>query len=179
MEAVKKAGPGVSVKAACGAVKLPKATFYRYKKVPFGPQPRKTRPSPQRTLSAAERQQTLDLLHSEHFIDCAPRQVYAQLLDEQKYICSVRTMYRILEQAGEVKERRNQLRRPNYKKPELLAEAPNEVWSWDITKLKGPAKWTYYYLYVILDIYSRYVVGWMVASRESAQLAKKLIRNSI
>ena len=178
MEAVKKAGPGVSVKAACDAVKLSRATFYRNKNIAFGPQPRKPRPSPKRTLSAAERKQTLDLLHSESFIDCAPRQIYAQLLDEQKYVCSVRTMYRILEQEGEVKERRNQLRHPNYKKPELLAEAPNQVWSWDITNLKGPAKWTYFYLYVILDIFSRYVVGWMVAQRESAALAEKLIRKS-
>ena len=168
----------ISVKVACDAIKLPRATFYRYKKTPFGPQPKKPRPSAKRALSPPEKQHALDILHSERFIDCAPHQVYAQLLDEQTYVCSVRTMYRILEQEGEVKERRNQLRHPKYKKPELLAEAPNQVWSWDITKLKGPAKWTYYHLYVILDIFSRYVVGWMVAHRESADLAKKIIKKS-
>ena len=120
----------------------------------------------------------LDELHSPRFVDQAPRQVFAGLLDEGKYICSVRTMYRILEQEGEVRERRNQLRHPEYKKPELLATGPNEVWSWDITKLLGPVKWTYFYLYVILDIFSRYVVGWMVAERENASLAKYLIEET-
>jgi putative transposase len=114
-------------------------------------------------LSEAERQQVLELLHSERFVDQAPPVVYATLLDEGQYLCSVRTMYRILAEAEEVRERRNQSRHPVYAKPELLATAPNQVWSWDITKLKGPEKWTYFYLYVILDIFSRYVVGWMVA----------------
>jgi putative transposase len=122
-----------------------------------------------------ERQQILDVLCSPRFVDKAPVQVWATLLDETVYYCSPRTMYRILAANGEVKERRNQLHHPNYQKPELLAEAPNQVWSWDITKLRGPAKWTYFYLYVILDIFSRYVVGWMVAHRESAALAKRLI----
>lgn len=117
----------------------------------------------------------LDHRHSERFQDQAPGEVFATLLDEGAYVCSIRTMYRILEQAGEVRERRDQLRHPHYQKPELLATAPNQVWSWDITKLLGPAKWTYFYLYVILDIFSRYVVGWMVAPRESAELAKRLI----
>jgi putative transposase len=120
----------------------------------------------------------LDELHSPRFVDQAPRQVFAGLLDEGKYICSVRTMYRILEQEGEVRERRNQLQHPEYKKPELLATGPNEVWSWDITKLLGPVKWTYFYLYVILDIFSRYVVGWMVAERENANLANYLIEET-
>ena len=111
-------------------------------------------------------------------MDQAPRAVYTALLDEGIYKCSVRTMYRILEENQEVRERRNQLRHPNYKKPELVATAPNQVWSWDITKLKGSVKWTYYYLYVILDIFSRYVVGWMVAHREKSVLAKKLIEQS-
>ena len=106
----------------------------------------------------------LDVLHCERFVDAAPQQVYATLLDEERYLCSVRTMYRILAPKHEVRERRNQLRHPAYTKPELLATGPNQVWSWDITKLKGPAKWTYFYLYVILDIFSRYVVGWMVAA---------------
>ena len=105
----------------------------------------------------------LEVLHETRFVDLAPAQVYAQLLDEGRYLCSERTMYRILEENHEVRERRDQLRHPQYTAPELLATAPNQVWSWDITKLLGPAKWTYFYLYVILDIFSRYVVGWMVA----------------
>jgi putative transposase len=120
----------------------------------------------------------IETLHSERFVDKAPAQVWATLLDEQTYLCSPRTMYRILAEHGEVRERRNQLRHPNYTKPELLAEAPNQVWSWDITKLLGPVKWTYFYLYVILDIFSRYVVGWMVAHRESAALARRLIETA-
>jgi putative transposase len=129
-------------------------------------------------LTDDERRGVLDILHDERFVDQAPREVYAALLDEGRYLCSVRTMYRILEENQEARERRNHLRHPSYKKPELLATAPNQVWSWDITKLKGPVKWTYYYLYVILDIFSRYVVGWMVATREKSALAKKLIEQS-
>lgn len=126
-------------------------------------------------MSAEERQRILCVLHEDRFVDKAPSEVYATLLDEGIYLCSIRTMYRILHAHDEVRERRNVLRHPQYKKPELLATAPNQVWSWDITKLKGPAKWTYYYLYVILDIFSRHAVGWMVARRESAELAKDLI----
>jgi putative transposase len=126
-------------------------------------------------LKAEERQQVLKMLHSEKFLDQAPQEVYAALLDEGQYLCSIRTLYRVLEANQEVKERRDQLRHPSYQKPELLATAPNQVWSWDITKLLGPVKWTYFCLYVILDIFSRFVVGWMVAHRESALLAKKLI----
>jgi putative transposase len=129
-------------------------------------------------LSEPERDEVLEVLHSERFVDQAPAQVAATLLDEDRYLCSVRTMYRILETNREVRERRNQRRHPVYEKPELLAMAPDQVWSWDITKLKGPRKWTYYYLYVILDIFSRYVVGWMVADCESSRLAKRLIRES-
>ena len=121
----------------------------------------------------------VEQLNSERFADQSPRQVYAKLLDEGEYLCSVRTMYRILSENQSTRERRNQLRHPNYAKPELLAAGPNEVWSWDITKLKGPEKWTYYYLYVILDIYSRCVVGWMLADCESAGLAKELIDTTI
>ena len=120
----------------------------------------------------------LEQLHSERFRDKPPVQVYATLLDEGTYLCSIRTMYRLLEENHEVRERRNQLTHPSYQKPELLATEANQVWSWDITKLLGPAKWTYFYLYVILDIFSRYVVGWMVAPRESAELAKRLIGES-
>jgi len=135
------------------------------------------RPSPRR-LSDEERRDTLDVLHSERFVDKAPGEIVATLLDEETYHCSERTMYRILEDEDEVRERRNQLRHPSYEKPELLATAPNQVWSWDITKLKGPAKWTYFYLFVILDIFSRYVVGWTLANRETASTGKHLIQQS-
>jgi putative transposase len=109
----------------------------------------------------------LDQLHAERLLDQSPREIYATLLDEGRYLCSIRTMYRLLEQHGELRERRDQLSHPPYPKPQLVATRPNQVWSWDITKLLGPAKWTFFYLYVILDIFSRYVVGWMVAERES------------
>jgi putative transposase len=131
-------------------------------------------PTPPRALEPIERQTVLDLLHT-RFVDQAPAQVHAALLDEGTYVCSPRTMYRLLDAAGEIKERRDHVRRPHYAAPELLATRANEVWSWDITKLLGPAKWTYFYLYVILDIFSRYVVGWMLAPRESAALAERLI----
>jgi putative transposase len=117
----------------------------------------------------------LEVLHDERFLDQSPAEVYATLLDEGRYLCSLRSMYRLLAAQNEVRERRNQLRHPSYVTPALLATAPNQVWSWDITKLLGPLKWSYYYLYVILDIFSRYVVGWMVAQRESAALAQRLI----
>ena len=129
-------------------------------------------------MSPDERQSVRDLLDSPRFVDQAPRAVFAILLDEGRYVCSPRTMYRILAQTDELHERRNQLRHPQYKKPELLATGPNQVWSWDITRLKGPVKWTYFYLFVIMDIFSRYVVGWMVAERESAELAKRLINET-
>jgi putative transposase len=127
----------------------------------------------------AERELVLGHLHSPRFVDAAPAQVYATLLDEGLYLASERTMYRLLDAAGEIRERRNQLRRPNYARPELLASQPNELWSWDITKLLGPQKWTYYYLYVILDVFSRYIVGWTVAHRESAALAEHLIGETL
>jgi putative transposase len=139
----------------------------------------KERSAPPRSLDAQERQQVLDVLHEERFVDKAPAEVYATLLDEGIYLCSIRTMYRILAGESEVRERRDQARHPDYKKPELLATGPNQVWSWDITKLKGPVKWSYFYLYVIMDIYSRCVVGWMVAERESATLAHALIRRTL
>lgn len=143
-----------------------------------GSQPPQKRTS-KRALTQEETQNVLDLLHSERFVDKAPYEVYATLLDEGQYHCSVRTMYRILQHEDELRERRNQLRHPEYKKPELIATAANQVWSWDITRLLGPFKWTYYYLYVIIDIFSRYVVGWMVATRECAELARQLIQQAI
>jgi len=172
MPAVLSLAPLVGIVAACAALMLPRATFYRRQQPAAAKSPR---PSPPRALSPAQRAEVLTTLNSERFADQAPRQVVAALLDEDRYLCGVRTMYRVLEAAGEIRERRDQLRHPSYVKPELLATAPNQVWSWDITKLKGPVKWTYYHLYVILDIFSRYAVGWMVAARESAALAQELI----
>ena len=200
MEAARELTPRMGVSAACRAMALPRATYYRRLAVEAaaaepddgsnppeasGPDenvvgeadPRPPRRSP-RALKEPEEQKVLAVLHSERFVDRSPGQVYATLLDEGSYLCSERTMYRILEKHQEVKERRNQRKHPTYTKPELLATGPNEVWSWDITKLRGPVKWTYFYLYVILDIFSRYVVGWMVATRETAALAKQLIEET-
>jgi len=161
---------------ACLAIGMARATFYRYRNNIDGSQTRVLDcPPPARSLSSLERKGVLDLLTSERFADDAPRQIWAALLDEGKYFCSVSTMYRILRAECGVRERRDQLRHPSYSKPELLATSPNQVWSWDITKLLGPAKWTYFYLYVILDIFSRYVVGWTLAHRESGTLAQQLI----
>jgi putative transposase len=165
-------GQQVGVKRACEELGVPRSSLYRARQPDRLPAPR---PTPDRALSADERQAVRDVLNSERFVDSAPRQVYATLLDEEVYLCSWRTMYRILDEYQEVRERRNQLTHPAYTKPELLATAPNQLWSWDITKLLGPAKWTYFYLYVILDVFSRYVVGWMVAEREAASLAETLI----
>src|SRR5450830_2177906 len=139
---------------------------------------RRPRPKPFRALAAIERQFVLDLLHVFFFNDPATAEIYACLLDEGVYHCSIRTMYRILAASQEVRERRKQLRHPVYKKPELLALAPNEVWSWDITKLMGPAKWSYFYLYVIIDIFSRRIVGWCVADRESATVFTALFNDA-
>jgi putative transposase len=174
MSAVDEATPTLGAAPACRVLGLSRASLYR------GRRPaavRRPRPSPPRALTIVERHGVLDLLHT-RFIDQAPAQVHATLLDEGTYLCSPRTMYRVLDDAGEIKERRDQVRRPHYAAPELLATRPNEVWSWDITKLLGPAKWTYFYLYVILDIFSRYIVGWMLAPRESAALAERLIADT-
>jgi putative transposase len=164
--------------AACMAMDICRATLYRQERPRsnvLAPSKDKTDP---RVLRPEEKQKVLDIMHSERFVDQSPAEAYATLLDEGTYLCSVRTIYRILGQANEIKERRDQARHPSYQKPELLARGPNEVWSWDITKLLGPVKWSYFYLYVILDIFSRYVVGWMVAHRESAVLSERLISSS-
>ena len=167
--------PIVGTRPACRALGAAHATIYRRRRPPE-PRPPRPRPTPARALSEAERQAVLGLLHCERFVDSSPAQVWATLLDEGRYLASERTMYRLLEaRHGGVRERRDQLTHPPYAKPELLAERPNEVWSWDISKLKGPAKGTVFYLYVILDVFSRYAVGWTVAHRESSQLAKALI----
>ncbi len=175
MKAAEELGGKVSVVQACRALDVSRATLYRRRRPPHEAAPR---PKPARSLGADETQAVLNELHSDRFVDTAPAEVVATLLDEGRYLCSTRTMYRILDANREVRERRDQLRHPSYAKPELLATAPNQVWTWDITKLKGPRKWTYFYLYVILDIFSRYVVGWMVADREKTALAKRLIQES-
>ena len=171
MTAVTEAAPAMRTAPACRALGLPRASLYRGRRPAAVARPR---PTPPRALDPGERQGVLDLLHT-RFVDQPPAQVHATLLDEGTYLCSPRTMYRLLDDAHEIKDRRDQVRRPHYAAPELLATRPNEVWSWDITKLLGPAKWTYFYLYVILDIFSRYVVGWMLAPHESAALAERLI----
>jgi putative transposase len=175
MATVTEVGSRLGIAPTCAALELPRATYYR-RRQPRPPAGR--RRSPPRTLAAAERQAVLTRLHEPRFVDLAPAEVYATLLDEGQYLCSERTMYRILAVHQEVRERRNQLRHPRYAAPELLATRPNQLWSWDITKLLGPATWTYFYLYVILDVFSRYVVGWMVAYREAAILAEQLIADT-
>ena len=179
MNAASELARSVGTSKACLALEVPRASFYRWKKPVMSNQEPSPRSRPVRALTSDERHDVLDVLHSERFVDKPPAEVYATLLDEGNYLCSIRTMYRILTDSQEVRDRRNQLRHPAYKKPELLATAPNQVWSWDITKLLGLAKWTYFYLYVILDIYSRYAVGWTVQHRESAELAKALIAQAV
>ena len=179
MEAVNELASITNWTDACSALGVARSSVYRYfrnKENPTPPKELKTQP---RALSDVEREDVLDALHSERFIDMVPCQVYATLLDEHAYMCSISTMYRILDANKEVRERRNQAMHVKYAKPELLATCPNELWSWDITKLKGPEKWSYFHLYVIMDVFSRYVVGWMVADRESSELARRLISETI
>jgi putative transposase len=189
--AVGELAPVVGTKAACTALGRARATHYRRRRRPHRPQPattttsssslpppRPARPQP-RALSEVERGAVLAALHGERFVDAAPPTVYATLLDEGRYLASVSTMYRLLHAADEVRERRRQATHPPTVKPELVATRPNEVWSWDITKLLGPVTWTYFYLYVVLDVYSRYVPGWLVAPRESAALAEHLLAETI
>ncbi len=168
----------MGVSPACRALAVSRATVYRRRAASSTPTVPAVRPTPPRALPPEKRQLVLDVLDSERFRDMAPAAVWATLLDEGEYVGSVSTMYRILSEAGEVKERRNQLKHPNYSKPELLATAQNQVWSWDITKLKGPIKWSYFYLYVLLDIFSRCVVGWMMAMSEAGKLAERLIEET-
>ena len=181
MDAVAALPPdGGLIGAACGALGLSRASFHRRTAAARRPPaPIPPRPTPARALAAPERRAVLDLLRQPRFVDQAPAEIYAELLDQGLYFCSIRTMYRILHDNGEAKERRQQLRHPIYKKPELIAEAPNQVWSWDITKLMGPAKWTYFYLYVIIDIFSRRVVAFQVADAESVALFKPLFLDAV
>jgi putative transposase len=169
---------GVNRRSACDAIGRPRASHYRARQDPTHGPP-SPRPRSRRALDAGEVDEIIDVLTSERFCDQAPAQVWATLLDEGTYLASVSTMYRELRKRSMVRERRAQARRPAHAKPELVATAPNEVWSWDITKLAGPHKWTWYQLYVILDVYSRYVVNWLVAPRESDRLAEELIADAI
>jgi putative transposase len=166
----------VGIVAACQALGVARESYYRDRRPKRIPKPR---PTPKRALGQSERQEVLDTLHSESFVDKAPAEVYATLLDNKAYLCSTRTMYRILEDNREVRERRNQRRHPTYHKPVLTATAPNQVWSWDITKLLGPVKGNYFCLYLMLDIFSRYAVGWMVAETENAALGQRFIRETL
>jgi putative transposase len=176
-QAVCEIAPMIGTLPACQALGVSRASLYRRRSPPPA-RPVRQRSPPPRALSDAERSRVLEQLHSPRFVDCSPAEVWATLLDEGTYLCSQRTMYRLLAARGEVRDRRDQLTHPPYAAPELLAKRPNEVWSWDITKLLGPATWTYFYAYVILDVFSRYVVGWTVQHRESAQLATALIGQS-
>lgn len=179
-DAVAELAPLVGVRQACAATGRAQASHYRrHRQSPKPPRPPRERRAQPRALSAAEREAVRSVLNSEDFVDKAPATVYHELLDEGVYLASTSTMYRILRAHDEVHERRRQATHPARVKPELVASAPNQVWSWDITKLLGPAKWTYYYLYVILDVYSRYAVGWMLAERESAALAERLLADTI
>jgi putative transposase len=178
MSALAESSGEVPTAPLCQSLGLSRASLYRW----LNPQPVAEAKPPRarhpRSLWPAERQAILDTLHSKRFCDASPAEVYATLLEQDTYLASTRTMYRVLAEAHEVRERRDQLRHPSYAKPELLATQPNQVWSWDITKLKGPIKWTYFYLFVVLDIFSRYVVGWMVARGEGARLAERLIEET-
>ena len=190
--AIGQLSPLVGVRAACEAVGRPRASHYRAHPAnpptvttvrsgvdPSVQLPARRRQLQPRGLNNVEREAVLDVLHSDRFADMAPAEIYAILLDEGVYVCSESTMYRLLRERGETGERRRHATHPAAVKPELVADAPNRVWSWDITKLHGPAKWTYYYLYVALDIFSRYAVAWMVASRESATLAERMFAETI
>ena len=176
MEHIRDQGPRFGIAPTCAALEFARATYYRHRQPRIGP-PR-SRPAPSRALSTDERAAVLAVLNEPRFVDLAPAEVYATLLDEGRYLCSERTLYRVLAANAEVRERRDQIRHPRYAAPELLTTRPNELWSWDITKLLGPTKWTCYHLNVVLDVFNRYVVGWMLAHRESAALAEMLIAQS-
>jgi len=170
-------GQVMSIAEACNALGFPRSSFYRLSAYPGEKCSKNARSKPvsSRALNTVEREQVRKVLNSERFVDCSPYIVYAALLDAGEYLCSVSTMYRILRESGEVRERRNQRKLPVYQKPELLATGPNQLWSWDISWLKGVVPGRYYYIYVILDVFSRYIVAWTIAEVESAELAQKLI----
>jgi putative transposase len=178
--AIAELAPLVGVRRACEAAGETQARWYRrHRQSPAPARPART-PAPRpRALSIAERDRLWEVLNSPEHVDEAPAVVYAKLLDEGIYLASVPTMYRILRAHGEVRERRRHATHPARKKPELIATGPNQCWSWDITKLAGPAKWTYFYLYVIIDIFSCYVPGWMLAHAENASLAEALLADTV
>ena len=179
-QAIDELAPVIGTRAACAALGHSRATYYRrHRRSPARPRPTRERAVQPRALSYTERAEVLSVLHQERFVDQAPASVYANLLDDGRYLCSVPTMYRLLRAEGEVRERRRQATHPATVKPELLATGPNEIWSWDITKLLGPEKWTYFHLYVVIDIYSRYVSGWLLAARETAELAERLLGETV
>ena len=178
MSVAEDLGRRVGVARACRALGVTRSMVYRRRAARECPRSQQPRPKPPRALSIDERLAVLSVLSEERFCDLSPSAVWATLLDEERYLCSIRTMYRILAAEAPVRERRNQLRHPAYKKPELLATGPNQVWSWDITKLRGPVKWSTFYLHVVIDIYSRRVVGWLLADRENGALAKALIEET-
>jgi len=180
--AVAEVAPRLGVTKACRVLGVPRSSYYRARQArTAAPLPSSRAAAPPsaarspRALSHGERAHIRTVLNSARFVDCAPREVYASLLDEGIYLGSWSTMYRVLRETAAVTRRRDRVRRGAYTKPELLATQPNQLWSWDITKLKGPTTWSYYYLYVILDVYSRYVVGWLIAERETAELAEAFI----
>jgi len=178
MKTARQLAEQLPVARVCKVLDLPRSSFYRTRK-PQPPTVSRPRPPSARALTPAERATVREILNNERFVDKSPYQVYATLLDDdQDYLCSISTMYRILHDNDEVRERRNQLQHPTYAKPELLATQANQLWSWDISKLRGPVTWNYYHLYVILDVFSRYVVGWRIAPRESERLAEELIAES-
>ena len=180
MDAIEQLSQSMSVADACGGLGFPRSSYYRLRSSApplqrLTTEKRTVRRVSSRSLKQAEREAIRAVLNSERFMDCTPYVIYATLLDEGTYLCSVSTMYRILREHGEVRERRNQRKLPVYKKPELLATRPNELWSWDISWLRGASRYSYYYIYVILDIFSRYVVGWTIEDVESAEIAHDLI----
>jgi putative transposase len=170
--------PPTSTQQACELLGASRATVYRRRRPPkVGPPA--PRPSPPNKLTEAERQRILSVLRSEEYCDLAPAQVWARLLDDGSYLCSISTMYRLLAIAGENRERRRQRTHPARKRPELIACRPNQVWSWDITKLQGPERGVHYELFVVIDIFSRYVVGWLVSPAETGELAEALIADTL
>ena len=178
MSAVAELVPTMATRRVLRALGAAHATWYRHRRAARGSAVVRSRPAPPLALSSGERQVILDTLNSARFADCTPYTAWARLLDDGTYLASVRTFYRVLAAAGLVQERRQQLVHPAHRKPELVATAPNQVWSWDITRLRSTLKWQHFYLYVLLDIFSRYVVGWLVAGAENAGLAKALIEET-
>jgi putative transposase len=180
-EAIGELAPVIGTRAACAALGRSRATYYRrHRQSPPASRPARARAAAQpRALSAVERAEVLGVLHADRFVDQAPASIYASLLDDGRYLCSVPTMYRLLRAEDEVRERRRQATHPARIKPELVASGPNTVWSWDITKLLGPEKWTYFHLYVVIDIFSRYVTGWLLATRETAELAERFLGETV